>query len=205
MRAFLKNLATARVVSVLPRSLGNKYWLVFLAPACFINDSLRCFEKKVKTSLEEQFERSSSKEALGEIIIPEEDVVEIRKGKKKVSSRKFFPGYILISVDMSRDIWYMIKNTAKVTGFLGGGGKPVPLSEEEVKTIKGQISGETSQPRPKFSFEKGENVRVIDGPFVNFNGTVDEVNQGKGKVRVMVSIFGRATPVELEFPQVEAV
>ena len=163
------------------------------------------FEQKVKTSLEEQFERSSSKEALGEIIIPVEDVVEIRKGKKKISSRKFFPGYILISVEMSQDIWYMIKNTAKVTGFLGGGGKAVPLSEEEVKTIKGQISGETSQPRPKFSFEKGENVRVIDGPFVNFNGTVDEVNQGKGKVRVMVSIFGRATPVELEFPQVEAV
>ena len=163
------------------------------------------FEQKVKTSLEEQFERSSSKEALGEIIIPVEDVVEVRKGKKKISSRKFFPGYILISVEMSQDIWYMIKNTAKVTGFLGGGGKPVPLSEEEVKTVKGQISGETSGPKPKFSFGKGENVRVIDGPFVNFNGTVDEVNQGKGKVRIMVSIFGRATPVELEFPQVEAV
>ncbi len=163
------------------------------------------FEQKVKISLEEQFERSSSREALGEIIIPVEDVVEVRKGKKKVSSRKFFPGYILISVDMSRDIWYMIKNTAKVTGFLGSGGKPVPLSEDEVKTIKGQISGETSQPKPKFSFEKGESVRVVDGPFINFNGTVDEVNQGKGKVRVMVSIFGRATPVELEFPQIEAV
>jgi len=163
------------------------------------------FEQKVKISLEEQFERSSSREALGEIIIPVEDVVEVRKGKKKVSSRKFFPGYILISVDMSRDIWYMIKNTAKVTGFLGSGGKPVPLSEDEVKTIKGQISGETSQPKPKFSFEKGESVRVIEGPFINFNGTVDEVNQSKGKVRVMVSIFGRATPVELEFPQIEAV
>ena len=163
------------------------------------------FEQKVKISLEEQFERSSSGEALGEIIIPVEDVVEVRKGKKKVSSRKFFPGYILISVDMSRDIWYMIKNTAKVTGFLGSGGKPVPLSEDEVKTIKGQISGETSQPKPKFSFEKGESVRVVEGPFINFNGTVDEVNQSKGKVRVMVSIFGRATPVELEFPQIEAV
>ena len=163
------------------------------------------FEQKVKISLEEQFERSSSREALGEIIIPVEDVVEVRKGKKKVSSRKFFPGYILISVDMSRDIWYMIKNTAKVTGFLGGGGKPVPLSEDEVKTIKGQISGEASQPKPKFSFEKGESVRVVEGPFINFNGTVDEVNQSKGKVRVMVSIFGRATPVELEFPQIEAV
>ena len=163
------------------------------------------FEQKVKASLEEQFERSESKENLEEIVIPTEEVVEVRRGKKKISSRKFFPGYVLISVDMTQDIWYMIKNTAKVTGFLGGGGKPVPLSKEEVKTIKGQISGETSQPRPKFSFEKGENVRVVDGPFVNFNGTVDEVNQAKGKVRVMVSIFGRATPVELEFPQIEAV
>ena len=163
------------------------------------------FEQKVKTSLEEQFGRSLCKEALGEIVIPVEDVVEIRKGKKKVSSKKFFPGYVLISVDMSQDIWYMIKNTAKVTGFLGSGSKPVPLSEEEVKTIKGQISGESSLFRPKFSFEKGESVRVIDGPFLNFNGSVDEVNQEKGKVRVMVSIFGRATPVELEFSQVESV
>ena len=163
------------------------------------------FEQKVRASLIEQFERSSRKEDLGEVIVPVEDVVEVRKGKKKVSSRKFFPGYILINVEMSQDIWYMIKNTAKVSGFLGGGGKPVPLSEEEMKAVEEQIRGEASQPKHKFSFEKGENVRVVDGPFVNFNGTVDEVNQDKGKVRVMVSIFGRATPVELEFPQVEAV
>ena len=163
------------------------------------------FEQKVKASLIEQFERSANKEGLGESIIPVENVVEIRKGKKKISSRKFFPGYILINVEMSQDIWYLIKSTAKVTGFLGGGGKPIPLSEEEVGAVKDQISGESSQPRPKFSFEKGENVRVIDGPFVNFNGTVEEVNQDKGKIRVMVSIFGRATPVELEFPQVEGV
>ena len=163
------------------------------------------FEQKVKANLMEQFERSARNEDLGEIIVPVEDVVEVRKGKKKISSRKFFPGYILINVEMSQDIWYMIKNTAKVSGFLGGGGKPVPLSEEEMKAVEEQIRGETSQPKHKFSFEKGENVRVVDGPFVNFNGTVDEVNQDKGKVRVMVSIFGRATPVELEFPQVEAV
>ena len=163
------------------------------------------FEQKVRASLIEQFERSSRKEDLGEVIVPVEDVVEVRKGKKKVSSRKFFPGYILINVEMSQDIWYMIKNTAKVSGFLGGGGKPVPLSEEEMKAVEEQIRGEASQPKHKFSFEKGENVRVVDGPFINFSGTVDEVNQDKGKVRVMVSIFGRATPVELEFPQVEAV
>ena len=163
------------------------------------------FEQKVKASLEEQFERSESRKNLEEIVIPTEEVVEVRKGKKKVSSRKFFPGYVLIRVEMSRDIWYMIKNTAKVTGFLGGGGTPIPLPDEEVQLIMKQMRGESARPKPKFSFEKGEDVRVIDGPFVNFNGVVEEVNEDKGKVKVMVSIFGRATPVELEFPQIEAV
>lgn len=163
------------------------------------------YESKVRLSLKEQFERSEFKDALVDIIIPTEEVVEVRKGKKKVSSRKFFPGYVLINVAMTQDIWYMIKDTPKVTGFLGGGGGPVPLSDEEVKSIMDQISGEAQRPRPKFSFEKGESVRVIEGPFVNFNGIVDEVNQDKGKVKVMVSIFGRATPVELEFPQIERV
>jgi len=163
------------------------------------------FEQKVRTSLLEQFERSEMKEDLGEIVIPVEEVVEVRKGKKKYSSRKFFPGYVLISVKMSQDVWYMIKNTSKVTGFLGASGLPVPLSKGEVEVVKEQISGKTSAPKPKFSFERGESVRVIDGPFLNFNGIVDEVNQDKGKVKVMVSIFGRATPVELEFTQVESV
>jgi len=163
------------------------------------------YEKKVKLSLEEQFEASNMKEMLGEIVIPTEEVVEVRKGKKKISSRKFFPGYILINVEMTQDIWYLIKNTPKVTGFLGGGSNPVALSEEEVKSIMDQMKGESSRPKPKFSFEKGENVRVIEGPFVNFNGVVEDVNHDKGKVRVMVSIFGRGTPVELEFPQVERV
>ena len=163
------------------------------------------FEQKVRASLLEQFERSESKENLGEIVVPTEEVVEVRKGKKKISSRKFFPGYVLISVDMTRDIWYMIKNTAKVTGFLGGSGTPVPLPEKEVEFIMGQMRGESARPKPKFSFEKGEDVRVIEGPFINFNGVVEEVNEDKGKVKVMVSIFGRATPVELEFPQIELV
>jgi transcriptional antiterminator NusG len=159
----------------------------------------------VKLSIEEQFGHSSLGARFGEVIIPAEEVVEVRKGKKKLSSRKFFPGYILISVEMNQDIWYMIKNTPKVTGFLGGGSEPVPLSEEEVKTIMDQIKGESARPKPKFSFEKGESIRVIDGPFLNFNGVVEEVNHDKGKVKVMVSIFGRATPVELEFPQIERV
>ena len=163
------------------------------------------YEQKVKLSLLEQFERSESKANLGEIIIPTEEVVEVRRGKKKISSRKFFPGYVLIRVEMTQDIWHMIKDTPKVTGFLGGGGTPVPLSEEEMKAIMGQMKGESARPKPKFSFEKGENVRVIEGPFLNFNGIVEDVNHDKGKVKVMVSIFGRATPVELEFPQIESV
>ena len=163
------------------------------------------FEQKVKTSLEEQFGRSEGNESLGEIIIPTEEVVEVRKGKKKISSRKFFPGYILINVEMTQDIWYLIKNTAKVTGFLGGCGTPAPLPEAEIQLIMGQMRGESARPKPKFSFEKGEYIRVIDGPFINFNGVVEEANEDKGKVRVMVSIFGRLTPVELEFSQIELV
>lgn len=163
------------------------------------------YEQKVKKSLEEMFEHAGIKELVGEIIIPTEEVVEIRQGKRKITSRKFFPGYILINIEMNQDIWYMIKNTAKVTGFLGGGSTPVPLSEDEIKNIMDQIKGESARPKPKFSFEKGESVRVIEGPFVNFNGIVDDVNPDKGKVKVMVSIFGRATPVELEFPQIEKV
>ena len=163
------------------------------------------FERKVKLSIEEQFGHSSYGDRFDEVVIPTEEVVEVRKGKKKVSSRKFFPGYILINVDMNQDIWYIIKNTPKVTGFLGSSSEPVPLSGEEVKTIMDQIKGESARPKPKFSFEKGESVRVIDGPFLNFNGVVEDVNHDKGKVKVMVSIFGRATPVELEFPQIERV
>ena len=171
----------------------------------FVIHTYSGFERKVKLSIEEQFGRSSLGEKFGEVIIPTEEVVEVRKGKKKVSSRKFFPGYILINVEMNQDIWYMIKNTPKVTGFLGGGGEPVPLSDEEVKLVMDQVKGESARPKPKFSFERGETVRVIEGPFLNFNGTVEDVNHDKGKVRVMVSIFGRATPVELEFPQIERV
>ena len=163
------------------------------------------YERKVKVSLEEQFDHSEFGDMFGEIIIPTEEVVEMSQGKKKISSRKFFPGYVLINVEMAQEIWYMIKNTEKVTGFLGGGASPVPLSESEIKTIMDQVNGESARPKPKFSFDKGEGVRVIDGPFLNFNGVVDYVNLDNGKVRVMVSIFGRATPFELEFSQIEKV
>ncbi|MDH5458007.1 MAG: transcription termination/antitermination protein NusG [Nitrospinota bacterium] len=162
------------------------------------------FENKVKLSLEERFAHEGLTDKLGDIVIPVEEVVEIRGGKKKVSSRKFYPGYVLINVDMDQDIWYLIKNTPKVTGFPGGA-SPAPLTATEVKDVMDQIKGEAKAPKQKFVFEKGENVRVIEGPFMNFNGVVEEVNPDKGKVKVMVSIFGRATPVELEFPQIERV
>ena len=163
------------------------------------------YEKSIQRSLQERINLAGMQDRYGEILVPVEEVVEMKAGQKNLSERKFFPGYILISVEMSQDIWYMIKNTPKVTGFLGGSSEPVPLSEGEVKTIMDQIKGESARPKPKFSFEKGENIRVIDGPFLNFNGVVEEVNHDKGKVKVMVSIFGRATPVELEFPQIERV
>ena len=162
------------------------------------------FENKVKLSLEERFAHEGLTDKLGDIVIPVEEVVEIRGGKKKISSRKFYPGYVLINVEMDQDIWYLVKNTSKVTGFPGGA-SPAPLSATEVKDVMDQIKGEAKSPKQKFIFEKGENVRVIEGPFMNFNGVVEEVNPDKGKVKVMVSIFGRATPVELEFPQIERV
>lgn len=162
------------------------------------------FENKVKLSLEERFAHEGLTDKLGDIVIPVEEVVEIRGGKKKISSRKFYPGYVLINVEMDQDIWYLIKNTSKVTGFPGGA-SPAPLTAAEVKDVMDQIKGEAKAPKQKFIFEKGENVRVIEGPFMNFNGVVEEVNPDKGKVKVMVSIFGRATPVELEFPQIERV
>jgi len=182
--------------SAVPEPDSTKKWYVI--------HTYSGFENKVKMSLEERFAHAGLTDKLGDIIIPTEEVVEIRGGKKKISSRKFYPGYVLISVDMDQDIWYLIKNTSKVTGFPGGA-TPAPLSAAEVKDVMDQIKGEAKTPKPKFIFEKGENVRVIEGPFMNFNGVVEEVNPDKGKVKVMVSIFGRATPVELEFPQIERV
>lgn len=160
-------------------------------------------ENKVKVGLEERLEAAGMREQVGQILVPTEDVVEIKGGKRRISSRKFFPGYLLIEMEMGDDIWYVIKNTPKVTGFLGGAKEPTPLSDEEVAQILEHMRGETAEPKPKVLFELGENVRVVDGPFTNFTGVIREVNPERGKLKVMVSIFGRATPVELEFLQVE--
>jgi transcription termination/antitermination protein NusG len=162
------------------------------------------YEDKVKASIEEQFKAKGLSSAVGELRIPTEDVVEVKAGKKRVSKRKFFPGYLLIQMEMNDETWYLIKSTPKVTGFLGGN-TPTPLTEVEVEEILKTEKGEPTKPKPKVLFEAGENVRVIEGPFTNFTGVIDEVNLERGKLRVMVSIFGRATPVELDFLQVEKI
>jgi transcription termination/antitermination protein NusG len=160
------------------------------------------FENKVKKSLEERIAVSPCKDKFGEILVPTEQVVELVKGKRKTSSRKFYPGYILVKMELDDDTWHIVNDTAKVTGFLGGRDKPMPISDQEAEEILNRMEAGKLKPQPKFLFETGDEVRVIDGPFTNFNGTVDEVNPEKGKIRVLVSIFGRATPVELEFVQV---
>jgi transcriptional antiterminator NusG len=162
-------------------------------------------EHKVKTTLEEQLERMGLKDKVGKIMVPTEDIIEVRGGTKKVSSRKRYPGYIFIQMDMDEDMWYMVKNIPKVTGFLGGKNKPSPISEEEVNQLIEEMKTDTAKPKPKVMYLHGENVRVIDGPFMNFNGVIEDISPERGKVKVMVSIFGRSTPVELEFAQVEKV
>jgi transcriptional antiterminator NusG len=160
------------------------------------------FENKVKRSLEERIESSAMKDKFAEILIPEEDIVELIKGEKKTSKRKFFPGYVLIRMEMNDDTWHIVKNTPKVTGFIGSKDKPSPIPDNEVEVLRTRIDEGTLKPKPKFKYETGDHVRIIDGPFTNFDGVVDEVKPEKGKLRVIVSIFGRSTPVELDFIQV---
>ena len=160
------------------------------------------FENKVRLSLAERIKQLEMDEFFGEILIPCETVVELKKGEKKTSSRKFFPGYILVNMELNDDSWHVVKETAKVTGFVGGN-NPFPIPDEEVAKITKRMEEGAEKPRPKVLFEVGETVRVTDGPFLNFSGVVEDVKPDKGKLKVMVSIFGRATPVELEFMQVE--
>jgi transcriptional antiterminator NusG len=160
------------------------------------------FENKVKATLEEKINAFPNPEKFGGIVVPTEQVVELVKGKKKESSRKFYPGYILIQMDLNDHTWHLVNDTAKVTGFLGGMNKPTPISDEEAERILSRMEEGKEKPQPKFFFESGDEIRVVDGPFSNFNGTVEEVNPEKGKIKVLVSIFGRATPVELDFVQV---
>ncbi len=163
------------------------------------------FEKKVAESIREQAAQRNLADKFEEILVPTENVVEVRRGRKINSERKFFPGYVLVKCDLTDQVFHLIKNTPKVTGFLGADNKPSPISEAEAQRIKGQVAEGVERPKSSISFEIGETVRVADGPFASFNGKVEEVDEGRSRLKVAVSIFGRETPVELEFGQVEKV
>lgn len=163
------------------------------------------YEDRVKTALESKVKVGLAKDSISQILVPIEQVSEVKGGKKKISQRKFFPGYILVEMELTDESWYLIKSIPGVTGFVGAGSRPLPLREDEIATILKQAKEAKEKPTPKVVFEKGENVRVNDGPFTNFNGAIEEVNPAKGKIKVMISIFGRATPVELETWQVEKI
>ncbi|MDZ4786108.1 MAG: transcription termination/antitermination protein NusG [bacterium] len=161
------------------------------------------FEQKVKTSLKERIKSHNMEAVFGAVLVPQEQVIEMVRGQKKTSNKKFFPGYMMVQMTMNRDTWHLVKETPKVTGFIGDETNPDPLTKEEVERLVKQVSDTGAAPRASMNFQQGESVKVVDGPFVDFNGTVDEVRPEKGKLRVLISIFGRATPVELDFSQVE--
>ena len=182
------------------------------APAKPVNPDLRWYvvraysgmEKAVERNIRERINRAGMQHMFGEVLVPTEEVVEIKNGQKRTSERRFYPGYVLVQMIMNDETWHLVKHTNKVTGFVGGAkNRPAPISDEDVAKIMGQMEEGTEKPRHKVEFVVGEYVRVKDGPFTDFNGTVEEVNYEKSKVRVSVTIFGRATPVELEFSQVE--
>jgi transcription termination/antitermination protein NusG len=174
----------------------NKKW--------FVVHAYSGFEKSVQRTLQDRIRRAGMQDQFGQILVPVEEVVEMRSGQKNISERKFFPGYVLVEMEMTDETWHLVKNTPKVTGFVGGTAtKPTPISEKEVQNILHQIQEGVEKPRPKVLFEIGEAVRVKEGPFADFHGNVEDVNYDKSKLRVSVTIFGRSTPVELEFGQVE--
>jgi len=177
--------------------LSTKKW--------FIIHTYSGFEQKVADSLKSRADAFGFANQIGQILIPTEEVVELRGGKKVTSKRMLYPGYVLVEMDMNDELWHAVKATPRVTGFVGGGNMPVPLSADEVNSILYRQASSTERPRPKLSFEKNETVRIVDGPFTNFSGKVDEVNPERNTLRVLVTIFGRATPVELDFLQVEKV
>lgn len=177
-----------------------------MAMQWFVVHAYSQYESHVKKALQERIKRQGLEEKFGQILVPTEEVVEIRDGQKRKTERKFFPGYVLVEMEMNEDTWHLVKNVPKVMGFIGGTpDKPAPLSKKEVDGILGQVEDSVDKPRPKTLFEPGQAVRVVAGPFADFSGVVEEANYEKNRLRVAVTIFGRSTPVELEFNQVEKV
>lgn len=176
-----------------------------MAKDWFVVHTYSGFEKFVAESIRQRALELHIQDQIGKIIIPTEGIVEIKGGKKVVSTKRSYPGYILIEMEMNDENWHIIRETPKVTGFVGSGKRPTPLNKDEVNQIVEHMETTSEKPKPKHSFEKGEAVRIIDGPFFNFNGIVEEVNQERNTLKVLVTIFGRSTPVELEFLQVEKI
>src|SRR5512143_991235 len=174
-----------------------------MAKAWYVIHTYSGYEHKAKAALEERIRTLGKQEQFGDVLVPAEKAVELVKCRKKTSSRKFFPGYILVNMELNDETWHIIKSTPKVTGFVGDATNPAPISEAEVQDITNQMAEGAARPKPKVLFETGESVKVIDGPFQDFKGVGEEVTADKGKLRVLISIFGRATPVELDFVQVE--
>lgn len=187
---------SAQTESAQPDSSTKKWYVVHTYAG---------YEGRVKTSILERANQMGLRHLLGQVLVPTEDVVEIKEGKRKTSKRKFFPGYVLVESEgpLTDELIALIKETPKVTGFVGGGARPIPLDQEEVDTLLKQLESGVATPKERISFSKGDTVRIIDGPFLGFNGLVDEVDQEHGRLKVLVSIFGRSTPVELAFSQVE--
>jgi len=192
------NLSTTNSPAAVSTPVGNMRWYVVHAYSGM--------EKSVQRALTERIERAGMQDKFGQILVPSEEVVEVKNGTKAVTERRLFPGYVFVEMEMTDDTWHLVKNTSKVTGFIGGkSNKPTPIAPHEVAKIMQQVQEGVEKPRPKVLYEVGEVIRIKDGPFTDFNGNVEEVNYEKSKVRVTVTIFGRATPVELDFSQVEKV
>lgn len=174
-----------------------------MAKHWYVVHSFSQYEKKVRDSLKDYVARHGMEDYFGDILVPTEEVVEIKDGKRRTTERKFFPGYVLVKMNMTDASWHLVKNTPKVTGFLGGRGRPSPITGAEADRIMRQVQDGVDRPKPSITFDIGEQVRVCDGPFTSFNGVVDDVDEERARVKVAVSIFGRSTPVELEYTQVE--
>jgi len=187
----------AETVPVQTHPETSKHW--------YIIHAYSGFEQKVAESLRTRSQAFGFADRLGEIVIPTEEVIELRNGKKVTSKRLLYPGYVLVEMEMDDELWHAVKSTPRVTGFVGGGTKPVPLTADEVNSVLYRQASSAERPRPKMTFEKNETVKIVDGPFTNFSGKVDEINSERNTLRVMVTIFGRSTPVELDFLQVEKI